>query len=359
MSPTTARIAVVFSLVLAVALPGLARSGGDGRQMRVALVVGGVESQGKAQSVACALRVPVQTVLTRPNGFAARLSDEEVGRLRIDPEVFVVRSDPASWLVRINSSDPAVVEARTRELEHLLGVTSDHRYNTRTVRGFAAVIGSSQLARLSDQSDVVVSPDPFGYMVFYARGTDVDARTDELERQYGFTSTFRFYGLTAFGAQLAGSQLVGLATEPDIDAILPDLDNQSGSSRADCLRSSPGLRRQLRAAFVRAHPKLAGKRLRGPFRVRFASFRPVSMDGWTLTPKDFALATFSHPQLAPETQPESFWRAPRETRIRWRPLGATNGIACIPAEGDGPIPRLVLRAWLLPPAGPANCYSTR
>jgi hypothetical protein len=270
-----ARIAVVFALVLAVALPGLARSGGDGRQMRVALVAGGVGSKRKAQSVACALRVPVQTVLTRPNGFAARLSDEEVGRLRTDPEVFVVRPDSASWVVRIYSLDPAVVEARTRELERVLGVTADHRYNTRTVRGFAAVIGSSQLARLSDQSDVTVSPDPWSHTVFYATGTNVDARTDELERQYGFTSTYRFYGLTGFAAELTKSQLVGLATEQDIDFIGPNepsFASVGGSFRADCLRSSPGLRRQLRAAFVRAHPELAGKRLRGPFRVRFASF---------------------------------------------------------------------------------------
>lgn len=353
-----ARIAVVFSLVLAVALPGLARSGGDGRQMRVALVAGGVGSQRKAQSVACALRVSVQTVLTRPNGFAARLSDEEVGRLRTDPEVFVVRSDSASWVVRINSLDPAVVEARTRELERLLGVTSDYRYNTRTVRGFAAVLGSSQLARLSDQSDVTVSPDPWSHVVFYAPGTDVDARTDELEHQYGFTSTFRFYGLTGFAAELTKSQLVGLATEPDIDFIGPSLPSVIGP-RADCLRSSPGLRRQLRAAFVRAHPELAGKRLRGPFRVRFGSFAPVSPDGWVWTPEDYALATFSHPQLAAETQPESFWRTPQQTRVRWRSLGATNGTICTPAEGEELIPSGVLRAWLLPPAGPANCYSTR
>jgi hypothetical protein len=358
MSPTTARIAVVFSLVVAVALPGLARSGGDGRQMRVALVAGGVDSQRKAQSVVCALRVPVQAVLRHPNGFAARLSDEEVGRLSTDPEVFAVRSDSASWVVRINSVDPAVVEARTRELERLLGVTSDYRYNTRAFRGFAAVIDSSQLARLSDQSDVSVSPDPWYYAVFYEPGTDVDARTDELERRYGFTSTFRFYGLTGFAAELAKSQLVGLATEPDITAIIPSLPSLIGPS-ADCLRSSPGLRRQLRGAFVRAHPELAGKRLRGPFRVRFALFVPGPLEPLSSRRKDYALATFSHPHLAAKTQPESFWRTPAEARVRWRPLGATNGRVCTPAEGEALIPIDVLRAWLLPPAGPANCYSTR
>ena len=353
-----ARIAVVLCLVLAVAVPGLARSGGNGREMRIALVAGGVGSQRKAESVACALRVPVQTVLRHPNGFAARFSDEEVGRLGTDPDIFLVRPDPASWLVSILSDDHEVVAARTRELEQLLGVTSDYRYNTRTVRGFAAVLGAAQLARLSGQSDVAVSPDPVVYVVFYARGTDVDARTDELERQYGFTSTFRFYGLTGFAALLTKSQLVGLATEPDIEFIGPSVPNVVDPTRGGCLKSSPRLRRQLRAVFVRAHPELAGKRLRGPFRVRFASFRPETIE-FGGVPKDYALATFFHPRLAAETQPESFSRERGRRRAWWLSLGATNGTICTPAEGEGLIPTYVVRAWLLPPAGPANCFSTR
>jgi hypothetical protein len=301
----------------------------------------------------------VQTVLPHL-GFAVRLSEGEVARLAVDPEIALVRADPASWVIRIWSSDPAVVEARTRELERLLKVTSDERYNTPILRGFAAVLGSSQLALLGEQPDVAVSPDPASYIVFYVNGTDVDARTNELERAYGFKSSFRFYGLIGFAAELNKSQLGGLATESGIHMMGTSLGGLFPASRANCQRSSPALRRQLRAVFVRAHPELAGKRLRGPNRVRFASnVQEMPFFGARAaasTPSHYALATFSHPRLAAQTQPEAFLSV-SATGLRWRDLAATNGTVCL-KDGEGLIPLTVLRAWLLPQSETPSCYRT-
>jgi hypothetical protein len=319
--------------------------------MRIVLSPSGVDSERKATNVECALRVPVQAVLNRMNGFAVRLSDPELDRLRTDPEISLTRPDPGSWVARIDSRDPALVEARTSELERQLGFTSDQRYNTATYRGFAAVLDWRQLARLSGEVDVSVNPDPWVYIVFYVEGVDVDVRTDELERRYGFTSRHRYRALGGFSAELTKVQLGGIASESDIQLISPDRHYATETSSADCLRSFPALRRQLRAAFVRAHPRLAGKRLRGPFNVRFASYpEGESVD-------DYALARFTHPRLAAGSQPEAFALS-RGTASRWRDLASTAGTLCTDFYGNGIVPRDVIRVWLLPGSGATNCYRT-
>ncbi len=351
MSPTKARIAVVGCLALVVAAPSLARSGAISRETRIVLLPSGVDSQRKATNVECALRAPVKAVLNRIHGFAVGLSEPELNRLRTDPEILLVRPDPGSWVASIDSRDPAFVEARTRELERQLGFTSDQRYNTATYRGFGAVLDWRQLNRLSGEVDVSVNPDPWVYIVFYVDGVDVDARTDELERRYGFTSRHRYRALGGFSAELTKVQLGGIATEADIQGISPDRHYASEASSADCLRSFPRLRKQLRAAFVRAHPRLAKKRLRGPFNVRFAS----NAEGESVD--DYALARFTHPRLAVESQPEAFTLT-RVTGFRWLDLDSTGGTLCTDPDGEGIVPRNVLHAWLLPPAGTTNCYRT-
>jgi hypothetical protein len=332
--------------------PGLARSGAASRETRIVLLPSGVDSQKKATNVECALRVPVQTVLNGMHGFVVKLSDSDLDRLRADPEILRVLPGRGSWVASIDSHDPAVVEARTSELERQLGFTSDERYNTASFRGFAAVLGWSQLARLSSRRDVSVNPDPWIYIAFYVEGVDVDARTDELEQQYGFTSRFRYRALGGFSAELTKSQLAGIATESDIQTIGPNHSSVSEPSRAACRRPSPSLRRQLRSAFVRAHPGLSGKRLRGPFNVRFGS--NASLGGERIA---YALGRFNHPGLAAETQPEAFRKAPRTDRS-WLDLDSTNGILCDVA-GEGIVPLNLLRAWLLRPAETPNCYRTR
>jgi hypothetical protein len=344
-----ARVVFVGFLAGAILVPALGHSGVTRRETRIALVPLGVPVQRKASNVECALRTPVQAVFDRL-GFAVQVSEDELGRVRTDPEIYLVLADPGSWVARIESHDQAVVEARTKELEAELGFTSDHRYNTPAYGGFAAILGWRQLVRLTDEPDVRVNPDPWVYLVFYEPGVDVDARTDELERRYGFTAIHRYRSLGGFSAQLTKSELGGIATESDIRLIGRDARFSTRPSGARCLRSSPRLRRQLREVFVRAHPELAGRQLRGPLRVRFASETPV---GGT----KYALASFLHPRRAAATQPESF-RLPAESRLRWRPLGPTNGVSCVDQAGHGPIPRDVLRAWLLPGAG-TSCYRTR
>jgi hypothetical protein len=351
MSPAKGRIAVIACLVLAVAGPGLAHSGATAREMRVVLLPSGVSAPRKAANVECALRLPVRAVLNRLNGFAVRLSEEEVGRLRADPEILLVLPGRGSWVVRIDSRDPAVVAARTRELEQQLGFTSDQRYNTTSYRGFAAVLDWSQLARLNGQRDLTANPDPWVYIVFYVPGVDVDARTTELEQRYGFTSRYRYRSLGGFSAELTKSQLAGIATEPDIQTIGPNNTGSFEPSLAACLRSTPGVRRQLRSAFVRAHRGLSGKPLRGPFNVRFGSSERLGGER-----SNYALARFTHPRLAADTQPEAFRKAGGTDRA-WQDLAPTNGTLCDP-DGQGIVPRDVLRAWLLRPAGAPNCYRT-
>jgi hypothetical protein len=349
MRAVLARAALLAGLAVALAVPSMTLSSSGSRDTRVVLAL---HARTKASNVRCALHAPVERVLSRLGGFAARLSENEVNRLAADPEIGPVLPDPGSYVVRIESKDPAVVEARTKELERRLEFTSDNRYTSPIFGGFAAVLGWAQLDRLDDQAGVQVKPDPWVYILFYVPGVDVDARTDDLERRYGFTARHRYRALGGFSAELTKAQLAGIVTEQDISLIGPDARGFAEPSRAACLRSSPRLRKQLRAAFVRAHPGLSGTRLRGPSRVRLASDAPFGGK-----PVRHALASFSHPRLEPVTQPEAF-RSSTETRFRWRALGPTNGVVCLDENEKGLLSRDVLRAWLLPRAS-SGCYRTR
>ena len=93
------------------------------------------------------------------------------------------------------------------------------------------------------------------------------------------------------------------------------------------LRATPQVKRALRAAFLRAHPALDGRRVRGPLRgtVYYARLRAT----------EWALATFWMPRVGTTDQPEVF---SRRVRGRWRDRGDTGGSLCA-------VPRSVVRLW--------------
>jgi hypothetical protein len=103
----------------------------------------------------------------------------------------------------------------------------------------------------------------------------------------------------------------------------------AGGDGAVNLVAAPRVKRELRAAFLRAHPGFAPRRVRGPLRgsVYYARYRG----------NHWALATFSLPRVGTTDQPELFRR---RLGARWRDLGDTGGSLC-------EVPRPVVRVWHL------------
>lgn len=214
--------------------------------MRIAVLRSNVNLQRKASNVQCTLGLSVRAVLRSLNGFAAPMSEFQALSLAGDQNVVRLLRNPSRYVV--SGADGA----GTIQLERDLGFVSDHRYDTRTLKGFATVLDWSQLVWLNDRPHLSVTPDPWVYIVFYVDGVDVEARTNELVRRYGFTTRFRYNALGGFSAELTAPQLGGIASQPDIGLISPNHYYGTSIRPAYCGRPLSRMRRHLTT------PSLAG-----------------------------------------------------------------------------------------------------
>jgi hypothetical protein len=207
--------------------------------MRIAVLRTNVSLERKASNVQCTLGLRVRAVLRAVHGFAAPMTEFQAVPLANDQNVVRLLRDPSTYVVS------GLDEAGTAQLERDLGFAPDFRYDTRTLKGFAAVLDWSQLAALNSRPDLAVTPDPWVYIVFYADGVDVEGRTNELARRYGFTPRFRYDALGGFSAELTAAELGGIASEPDIVLISPNHYYGTSIRPAYCAHSLPRLRRHV------------------------------------------------------------------------------------------------------------------
>jgi hypothetical protein len=214
--------------------------------MRIAVLRSNVNLLQKASNMQCTLGLRVRAVLRSVHAFAAPMSESQAASLAGDQNVVRLLHDPSRYVVS------GLDGTATTQLGRDLGFVADHRYDSRTLRGFAAVLDWSQLAGLNDIPNLSVTPDPWVYIVFYVDGVDVEARTNELVRRYGFTTRFRYHALGGFSAELTAAQLQGVASEPDIELISPNHHYDTSTRAAYCARPLPRLRRHV------TMPALAG-----------------------------------------------------------------------------------------------------
>ncbi len=141
--------------------------------------------------------------------------------------VDVARSDAirAPYVVTLKvKGQTEAVRPVVRRLERELRFRARLRYDSQQLRGFSAKLTRKQVARMRRQRNVnVVVADPGRWIVLFEPTVpDVDARIDELERDYSFTATTRYRELGGFGAKLSSRQLLWLNDENDIVLIGPD-----------------------------------------------------------------------------------------------------------------------------------------
>jgi hypothetical protein len=95
------------------------------------------------------------------------------------------------------------------------------------------------------------------------------------------------------------------------------------------LVATPAVKAALRASFLKAHPKLAAAKVRGPLhgQTYYGRYRGV----------EYALAVFGIPRLGTTDQPELFRRVPPAS---WHDRGDTGGEVCPPW-----VPLPLLKLW--------------
>ena len=308
------------------------------KPMHVALYGGSaprVPFDAAIRNVECVMGLTTEARYRRIWGFAARLTAEQVGVMGASEQFRDIRTDPGRYVI-------TGAESAIAELERQVGFTAEVRlrWPART-SGFvdryavAAVLDWRQLAVVA-AGPVSVDPDPGIYGVYFdGHGpADARARAAELERRYGFRTTFVATGprVQWFGAHLTAEQLAQLAAEPDLGPFFGAGAGEPyflfGPPDLECKRPTIALRRRLRDAYARRY----GLR-RAPL---------PRVDWARLQRREYALATFRIPgHRAPAVE---LFR--RRTGGRWIDAGAAGKLLC-----GAQLPEFVAQMWLLRFAG--------
>ena len=311
----------------------------------------GVTLHEAVDNLECMLGLDTLAVYYQLPGFAARLSPAQLKRLERSAVIGSPLMEKGSFLLHPFAQDGAAAEQRIVELQRRLGFTVDVRFNRGDFRGWGATLDWQQLDRVDAERDLNVTRNPSSYIVWFDHlyGAAAVARTAALEQKHGFRATFVLEGLGGFAATLTNAQLAALSAEPDLTVytgggVQGGGGSQWGAVDVRCLHASRHDRRDLAAAFARAHPRPAVGGPRGE--VLYARLALREGEVGPLVVKEYAAATFRTPAGGRAT--ELFRRKPG---LRWHDLGLLGKKVCYQR-----VHQEVLKAWLFRPVEPYGCY---
>src|SRR5438552_5453979 len=107
------------------------------------------------------------------------------------------------------------------------GVASTHRGRSNRTALLRRLVSAALAALLVNvgvpNGSVVAADDSRTYIVVFRQGVASNAKTDDVERRFGFSSDFRYTSaLQGFAARLSSLQLAGIRADPDVAFVSAD-----------------------------------------------------------------------------------------------------------------------------------------